>query len=64
MTYKFQPKLLTGIVDANLGAEYRYSKMLSFFVNINNIANTRYYRWEKYPNQRFNLMAGLTFIPF
>jgi hypothetical protein len=55
---------LKGIVDVNLGVEYRYSKMLSFFVNFNNIANYRYYRWEKYPSQRFNLMAGLTFIPF
>jgi hypothetical protein len=64
LTYTMQPKLLKGIVDVNLGAEYRYSKMLSFFVNFNNIANTRYYRWEKYPSQRFNLMAGLTFIPF
>lgn len=63
-TYTTQSKLLKGIVDVNLGAEYRYSKMLSFFVNFNNIANTRYYRWEKYPSQRFNLMAGLTFIPF
>jgi hypothetical protein len=63
-TYTTQPKLMKGIVDVNLGAEYRYSKMLSFFVNVNNIANTRYYRWEKYPSQRFNLMAGLTFVPF
>lgn len=63
-TYTTESKLLKGIVDVNLGAEYRYSKMLSFFVNFNNIANTRYYRWEKYPSQRFNLMAGLTFIPF
>lgn len=62
--YTTEPKLMKGIVDINLGAEYRYSKMLSFFVNFNNIANTRYYRWEKYPSQRFNLMAGLTFIPF
>jgi hypothetical protein len=62
--YTTEPKLLKGIVDVNLGAEYRYSKMLSFFVNFNNIANTRYYRWEKYPSQRFNLMAGLTFVPF
>jgi hypothetical protein len=62
--YTTEPKLMKGIVDVNIGAEYRYSKMLSFFVNFNNIANTRYYRWEKYPSQRFNLMAGLTFIPF
>ena len=63
-TYSYESKLMKGIVDVNLGAEYRHSKMLSFFVNFNNIANTRYYRWEKYPSQRFNLMAGLTFIPF
>lgn len=62
--YTKEPKLLKGVGDINLGAEYRYSKMLSFFVNFNNIANMRYYRWEKYPSQRFNLMAGLTFVPF
>jgi hypothetical protein len=59
-----QPSLLKGIVDVNLGAEYRYSKMLSFFVNFNNIANVRYQRWERYPTQRFNMMLGLTFVPF
>lgn len=58
------PLLLKGFVDCNLGAEYRYSKMLSFFVNFNNIANMRYQRWEKYPTQRFNMMIGLTFVPF
>lgn len=62
ITYK--PVLLNNIVDCNLGAEYRYSKMLSFFVNFNNIANMRYMRWEKYPTQRFNMMLGLTFVPF
>lgn len=62
--YIKESKLMKGIADINLGAEYRYSKMMSFFVNFNNIANTRYYRWEKYPSQRFNLMIGLTFVPF
>ncbi|MBS1637050.1 MAG: hypothetical protein JST26_14125 [Bacteroidetes bacterium] len=63
-SYVTQPKLLKGVADINLGAEYRYSKMLSFFVNFNNIGNFRYYRWEKYPSQRFLLMAGITFVPF
>jgi hypothetical protein len=58
------PKQLQGWVDANLEVEYRYSKMLSFFARANNIANQRYYRWERYPSQRFNFMLGLTFIPF
>jgi hypothetical protein len=62
--YVMKPILLKSIGDINLGAEYRYSKMLSFFVNFNNIANMRYYRWEKYPSQRFNFMVGLTFVPF
>jgi hypothetical protein len=62
--YSLKPKLLNNLVDINLGAEYRYSKMLSFFVNFNNIANMRYYRWERYPSQRFNMMIGLSFVPF
>lgn len=58
------PKQLKGYADLNLEGEYRYSKMLSFFVRFNNIANQRYYRWERYPSQRFNFMLGLTFVPF
>jgi hypothetical protein len=63
-TVSLKPKRLNGYVDANLEAEYRYSKMLSFFVRLNNIANQRYYRWENYPSQRFNAMIGLSFVPF
>jgi outer membrane receptor for ferrienterochelin and colicin len=55
---------LKGITDINLGAEYRYTKMLSFFASFNNIGNFRYYRWDKYPTQRFNFMVGLSFTPF
>lgn len=52
---------LKGIADINLGVEYLYNKRLSAFVKFNNIAAYRYYRWNNYPNQRFNLMAGLTY---
>ncbi|MGZ3862066.1 MAG: hypothetical protein ACXVPN_06540 [Bacteroidia bacterium] len=55
---------LNGIVDINIGAEYRYTKMLSAFVSFNNIGNFRYYRWDQYPTQKFNCMFGLTFVPF
>jgi hypothetical protein len=58
------PKLLKGWADMNLECEYRYSKMMSFFARINNIGNQRYFRWERYPSQRFNFMLGLTFVPF
>ena len=58
------PVQLNGIVDINLGAEYRYTKMLSFFATFNNIGNFSYYRWDKYPTQRFNFIVGVSFIPF
>jgi outer membrane receptor for ferrienterochelin and colicin len=62
--YMLQPKQLNGWADINFEAEYRYTKMLSFFARLNNIASQRYYRWERYPSQRFNFMVGLSFVPF
>jgi hypothetical protein len=55
------PLSVKGFVDASLGFEYRYSKLLSAFININNIASTKYQRWLNYPVQGFNLLGGLTF---
>lgn len=63
-TVTVKPTQLKSWIDVNLEGEYRYSKMLSFFVRFNNIAAQRYYRWNRYPNQRFNFMVGLTFVPF
>ncbi len=63
-TTTYKPTQLNGYVDANLGAEYRYSKMLSFFAQFNNIANQRYYRFDHYPSMKFNFMLGVTFVPF
>ena len=58
------PVKLKGIADLNLGAEYCHSKHLTAFINLNNLGNFRYYRWDNYPTQRFNFLIGLTFIPF
>lgn len=63
----YQDTLLTSFkikpwLDANLGVEYRYNKKLGFFVNFNNIAASRYYRWYNYPSYRFNFLAGFSFI--
>jgi hypothetical protein len=63
-TNALKPKQINGWIDANFEAEYRYTKMLSFFARFNNIANQRFYRWDRYPSQRFNFMVGLTFVPF
>jgi len=60
----YTPNQLNGVTDLNLGVEYRYTKLLSAFVSFNNIGSFRYYRWDKYPTQKFNAMIGLTFVPF
>jgi hypothetical protein len=52
---------IPSLLDFNIGAEYRLTKMLSFWVNFNNIANFRYQRWYGYPTQQFNIIGGLTF---
>lgn len=54
-------KSVKGFVDGNLGIEYRYSKLISAFLNINNIASTKYQRWLNYPVQGINILGGLTF---
>jgi hypothetical protein len=55
-------KQLKGIADINLGAEYRYTKLLGMFIQLNNILNVRYERYKNYPTQRFNVMAGVSYM--
>jgi hypothetical protein len=47
--------------NLNLSAEYRYSKILSFWTKLNNISNNRYYEWAYYPSQGFLFMLGFTY---
>jgi hypothetical protein len=52
---------LDGMIDVNLGVEYRYNKRISTFVNFNNIISQKYQRWNQYPTQGFNAHGGLMF---
>ena len=52
---------INGYADINLGAEYRYSKVLSFFANLNNLGFAKYYQWYNYPSERLNVLGGLTY---
>jgi len=54
-------KSISGYADVSAGFEYRYSKILSAFLNINNLTSIKYYRWYNYPSYGFNLMAGITY---
>jgi len=52
---------IKGWFDANVGIDYRYSKVLSAFVSVNNLGFSRYFRWYEYPSYRFLGMAGVTY---
>jgi hypothetical protein len=52
---------LKGFVDLNLGLEYRYTKLLSAFLRLNNILGAKNYFWNQYPAIGFNVMAGFTY---
>lgn len=47
--------------NLNLSAEYRYSKILSFWAKFNNISYQKYYEWAYYPTYRFMFMLGFTY---
>lgn len=48
-------------IDLNLGLEYRYSTLLSFWARFNNMAAQTYYLYPNYPSFRFRLMLGFTY---
>jgi hypothetical protein len=54
-------KTLKAYADLGLGLEYRYTRSLSAFLNLNNLMGTRPFVWYNYPGYRFNLMAGVTY---
>src|SRR5258706_593615 len=66
-TFAPDPEIPGGIIkldswtDVNFGAEYRYSKVLSVFVKLNNLGFSRYYLWNSYPTERLNVLGGLTY---
>lgn len=58
---QYRDVTLNGFADVSFGIEYRYTKLLSGFINFNNITNTRYFLWNNYPSYRFNLMGGISY---
>jgi len=55
------PVKVKGYYDFNLGLEYRYSKLLSFYFNMNNLFFSKYEQWYGYPSEKFNFLGGLTY---
>lgn len=49
---------IKGTADVNIGVNYKYSKHLSFFVKLNNIAHSKQTRYYNYQDYGFNGMLG------
>ena len=52
---------MKSLLDLNLGIDYRYSKTVSLFLNVNNITANRYMRWYNYRVYGINVHGGLAF---
>ncbi|HKR06525.1 MAG TPA: TonB-dependent receptor [Bacteroidia bacterium] len=52
---------LKSYIDLNLGVDYKYSKVLSVFLNVNNLTASRYFKWYNYPSYRLNVLGGVTY---
>ena len=56
-----EPIVLDPIVDVNLKLEYRYSNVVSAFVDIYNLTSQNYSIWNQYPVQKINVLLGVTY---
>jgi hypothetical protein len=52
---------LKPFADLNLKVNYNYSKALTIFANLYNMADRSYLIWSQYPAQRFNFLFGLSY---
>lgn len=57
---RYEDSSLKGFVDLNLGLDYRYTRNVSLFLQLNNLSNNQYQRWVNLPVYGFNVMGGLT----
>ncbi len=48
-------------VDVSFGIEYRYTKILSVFLKLNNVQNQPLERWYNYPSHQFNVLGGASY---
>jgi hypothetical protein len=60
-TWELEPEKLKPYFEANLSADYQIASNFNAFIHINNIAAQKYYMWQNYPVQRFNVMLGINY---
>ncbi len=47
--------------DLNAGAEFRITKHLNAWLQLNNIFNNKYERWHQYESFGINILGGITY---
>ncbi len=50
-----------GGFDLNAGLEFRITKQLNLWLQMNNLFNDKYQRWNQYPVYGFNILGGVIF---
>ncbi len=58
---QLKPTQLDAWLDLSIGGEFRYSKNLSFWLNLNNLTSTQYFHWYNYPSYKLNLLGGVSY---
>jgi hypothetical protein len=48
------------LFDLNIGATFQAAEKLGIFLDLNNVTNQKFQRWNNYPNFGFNLIGGIT----
>ena len=52
-------KILKGGTDLSAGAEFKITNMFSAWVDLNNLLNSKYTRWNNYPVYGLNVLGGV-----
>ncbi len=52
---------LGGAFDVNIRADYQLGKNWNVFVELNNLLNNKYNRWNQYPNYGLNALGGFVY---
>ena len=47
--------------DLNAGAEFRITKNFNLWVQLNNLLNDKYQRWNQYEVFGFSILGGITY---
>ena len=53
--------LVNDAADINVGVDYKLNKKWALWLDLNNIANSKYQRWNQYASYGFNLVGGVRY---